>query len=574
MMLARFPGIFTGCCLLLALACNTPPPSPSPDLAATVEGIVRAALPTPHPDAPQGNAMAHPDRELEEAIKRILERRAQAQATPAPTGQGFVAPASTPWPAADRELEEAIERILEQMAQAQATPAPTGQGFVAPAPTPWPTADRELEEAIERILEQMAQAQATPAPTGQGFVAPPPTPWPTADSELEEAIKRILEQMAQAQATATPTLQDFVAPTSTPRPTAGPTATSTPWPTRTPRPAATSQPTATPLTPPVIPPIVSISEGAEWVKVTWKRPDPPPTNTTYEVRYRVVGGSWSTPVVRPWGVDSHRIGPVGYHDRYEVQVRAVNAAGASPWSKTGVSNPVPTPTPEPTPVPSPTPLSNAYGMGCVGHESLDTDTPQDIKQAAWFQNPPEIQENPWDTPRAQSFSYGFIVRNVEGTGILALVTSEKTWIVELRVPGVRTHMTRVSGGGWLSHSRGSKSVQQGFTVLSSGSLDGYGIPFDTAPAAQNHLAFIAEGNRYELVVNGYRMLLNSVIEQSDLDRVEGVIGKYRYYDTGEWRGTYAITRQVGDDGQPSPTTGGRYLVGDSWRPLPSVACAP
>ena len=27
MMLARFSGIFTGCCLLLALACNTPPPT-------------------------------------------------------------------------------------------------------------------------------------------------------------------------------------------------------------------------------------------------------------------------------------------------------------------------------------------------------------------------------------------------------------------------------------------------------------------------------------------------------------------------------------------------------------------
>ena len=283
-------------------------------------------------------------------------------------------------------------------------------------------------------------------------------------------------------------------------------------------------------------------------------------------------------------------------------MRALSRTEAGPWATATLTvpapPPTPVPTPRPTPIPTPTPLSNAYGMGCVGHESypssdhytLITEVVSDIKLAAMFANPPAPARQPWEAPKLPKFQYGFMLRSIPDVhkGLLVLVNSDSEWSVKLR---------EGSTGGAFSRSyeaRDGNEYRQGLWVaqynqswggqgvtLSSGGLRDAGIPFNTGAKERNHVMFIAEGNSYTMAVNGHNVPLN--IDSADLAAVEAVIGRYRHYDDGKWHGHYNRTYKAGGSNHPRAWTGGNYETREQtteprWvtviRPLPWSACKP
>ena len=119
----------------LALSCGSPPPTPAPDIEATVEAAVRAALPTPTPtpapDIP-GTVQA--------GIRATLE--AQPTATPLPTPTATPEPTPTPKPTA--------------------TPNPTPTQI---APTPTPT----IADMVDRVKSGVVRIE-TEGGSGSGFI--------------------------------------------------------------------------------------------------------------------------------------------------------------------------------------------------------------------------------------------------------------------------------------------------------------------------------------------------------------------------------------------------------------------
>ena len=104
------------------------------------------------------------------------------------------------------------------------------------------------------------------------------------------------------------------------------------------------------------------STGPTGLAVSWTAPDNQgPEITDYDVRYREAGGEFQD--AEFVGADtSITLNNLKSGTSYEVQVRAVNAEGVSPWSESGRDEteeapptPTPTPSPEPTPSPSPEP---------------------------------------------------------------------------------------------------------------------------------------------------------------------------------------------------------------------------
>ena len=100
--------------------------------------------------------------------------------------------------------------------------------------------------------------------------------------------------------------------------------------------------------------------------VSWRAPaNQGPEITDYDVRYREAGGEFQDAGHDGTGT-SATLNDLSPESGYEVQVRAVNAEGTSPWSESGqgetegalpapVPTATPTPTPTQTPVPSTTP---------------------------------------------------------------------------------------------------------------------------------------------------------------------------------------------------------------------------
>ncbi len=107
------------------------------------------------------------------------------------------------------------------------------------------------------------------------------------------------------------------------------------------------------------------SAGPTGLTVSWTAPDNQgPGITDYDVQYREAGGEFQDAGYDGIGT-SMTLDDLKPSTSYEVQVRAINDEGASPWSESGIGEteeaptptpePTPTPTPEPTPTPTPTP---------------------------------------------------------------------------------------------------------------------------------------------------------------------------------------------------------------------------
>ena len=366
-----------------------------------------------------------------------------------------------------------------------------------------------------------------------------------------------------------------------------PMATPTPRPTATPTPRALYAPTIT---------FTRINK--ESIQINWQRSNSHDV-TGYEIRYRQVGtGQWMTFQTSPSTSGVGQAGTFIVGARYEIQVRAISRAGVSPWATTILTVPAPVPTPTPTPRPSPTPvptpMSNAYGMGCVGHESYPSDDNyavvtqivSDIKLAAIFANPPTPKHQPWAPPQLPEFQYGFMLRSIPDVdkALLVLVNSDSEWSVALREERKFYPLEARDGATYYEGRLTYYTQRWGYptpaVVLSSGSFTDTSIPFNTGPQERNHVMFLAEGDSYTMAVNGHLVPLD--IDAVDLAAVEAVIGRYRHLDDGEWHGHYNRTYLAGGSTRPEASTGGTYNVSERsmgrWvtviKPLPWAACKP
>ena len=119
--------------------------------------------------------------------------------------------------------------------------------------------------------------------------------------------------------------------------------------------------------------------------VNWTAPDNQGTEITdYDLQYREANGE-----LKDAGYDgtdtSIKLNNLKPGTRYEVQVRAINAEGTSPWSESGRGEtkhvpppptPTPTPTPEPTATATPTPEPTATAIPTPEPTATATPTPE------------------------------------------------------------------------------------------------------------------------------------------------------------------------------------------------------
>ena len=138
------------------------------------------------------------------------------------------------------------------------------------------------------------------------------------------------------------------------------------------------------------------STGPTGLAVSWTAPDNQgPEITDYDVRYREAGGEFQDAefVGADTSITLNNLKP---GTSYEVQVRAVNAEGASPWSESGRDETEEAPpTPAPTPSPEPTPSSSS--------ESTPTPTSTPISTPAPEPTPtPTPESTPTPTPTPES----------------------------------------------------------------------------------------------------------------------------------------------------------------------------
>ncbi len=115
---------------------------------------------------------------------------------------------------------------------------------------------------------------------------------------------------------------------------------------------------------PAVPDVKACSHSA--LVVNWSAPDNQgPEITSYDVRYREAGQAFQDAGFHGTGT-SLTLENLQSETTYEVQVRAANAEGTSPWSESGQCETIavpstlaPAPTTEPTDKPSPTPEPTA-----------------------------------------------------------------------------------------------------------------------------------------------------------------------------------------------------------------------
>ena len=120
--------------LALGVSCASPPPTPGPDIEATVEAAVRAALPTPTATSP-------PD------IPATVEAGKRATLAAAPTAT----PLSTPMP------------------EPTATPQPAATPQRTATPLPRPTPIPSIAQMVERVKSGVVRVE-TEDGSGSGFV--------------------------------------------------------------------------------------------------------------------------------------------------------------------------------------------------------------------------------------------------------------------------------------------------------------------------------------------------------------------------------------------------------------------
>ena len=124
------------------------------------------------------------------------------------------------------------------------------------------------------------------------------------------------------------------------------------------------------------------SAGLTSLAVGWTAPDNQgPEITDYDLRYREVGGEFQDAGYSGIGT-SWALNDLSPTTGYEVQVRAINAEGISPWSESGrgetgqaPSTPAPTPGLEITPTPDPAQAGTPTSTPGPGDASARTPTP-------------------------------------------------------------------------------------------------------------------------------------------------------------------------------------------------------
>ena len=116
---------------------------------------------------------------------------------------------------------------------------------------------------------------------------------------------------------------------------------------------------------PAAPAAPKLTGGDASLTATWIAPavgsvngSPSPT-TGYEIRYRPQGGNWSIPITAT-GMTANIAGLTN-NTAHQLQIRALNTAGPSPWSPSAVATPAPAP---------------AAPAGLTATSTLDNDTPQ------------------------------------------------------------------------------------------------------------------------------------------------------------------------------------------------------
>ena len=148
----KFLAPLTLCLALLAAACAGESPSPAPDLGATVEAAVSAALPTVTPT---------PTPDIDATVTAGVASTIAAEPTPTPT----------PQPTID------VDATVEARMAATIAAAPTPTNTPVPTPTPRPTPTATLAPT------------ATPTPRPTATPRPTPTLRPTATPTPNPAVQ-------------------------------------------------------------------------------------------------------------------------------------------------------------------------------------------------------------------------------------------------------------------------------------------------------------------------------------------------------------------------------------------------
>ena len=156
------------------------------------------------------------------------------------------------------------------------------------------------------------------------------------------------------------------------------------------------------------------STGSTGLIVGWSAPDNQgPEITDYDVQYREASGEFQDAGHNGSGT-SMTLNDLKPGTGYEVQVRAVNAEGTSPWSESGRGEteeapptPAPTPSPEPTPAPSPEPAP------ALSSEPTPAPSPEPTPAPA-----PTVEPTPSDTDSGDGgFPWWIIVVVVIGVAV-------------------------------------------------------------------------------------------------------------------------------------------------------------
>ena len=147
---------------MLAAACagESPAatPTPAPDLGATVQAAVSAALPTDMPTPPA---------DINATVGAGIAATIAAESTPTPT------------PQASPDLDATVEARMAATIAAMPTPTPTPTPTATPVPTPVPTTTPTPTPVPTATPTPTPSLTATPAPTPTPTPAPTATPRPT-----------------------------------------------------------------------------------------------------------------------------------------------------------------------------------------------------------------------------------------------------------------------------------------------------------------------------------------------------------------------------------------------------------
>jgi hypothetical protein len=125
---------------------------------------------------------------------------------------------------------------------------------------------------------------------------------------------------------------------------------------------------------PVAPAAPDVTPTAKAVLVSWAPPDSASPLTRFSLRYRTHGGTWAFANDAPASATATVIAGLAPTTAYEFAVRASNASGNSPWSKSALTlttGQVGQPTPAPAPGSNPNPALPEQGK-VLWHDRFDT----------------------------------------------------------------------------------------------------------------------------------------------------------------------------------------------------------